>query len=115
MDIVRSVNLQKNLGDVLNASDKEPVLMLNREQPRTVLMSSEEYVRLKLAAGEPVPPEVVRPKPTFFRRPVDPLGYDTSDFTKFAVTVADDAIAKNNQEEVDAEVENSLRRWGMRG
>jgi hypothetical protein len=43
------------------------------------------------------------------------LGYDTSDFTKFAATVADDAIAKNNQEEVDAEVENSLRRWGMRG
>lgn len=72
MDIVRSVNLQKDLGDVLRASDKQPILMLNREQPRTVLMSSDEYIRLKIAAGEPVPPEVVRPKPAFFQRPVDP-------------------------------------------
>lgn len=113
MNIVRSINLQKNLGDVLSASDREPVLMLNREQPRTVFMSSEEFVRLKIAAGEPVPPEAVRPKPTFFKRPADALGYDTSDFNQFALKIAEDSIAKKHQEEIDAEIEGSLNRWGM--
>lgn len=52
---LRSVLLQKDLEGVVQAAIEAPVVLLNLGQPRAVLMSAEEYRRLKEAAGEPVP------------------------------------------------------------
>ncbi|MBY5868485.1 type II toxin-antitoxin system prevent-host-death family antitoxin [Rhizobium leguminosarum] len=66
-----SIDLQKNLGDVLRAADDEAVLVVNRGQPRAVVMCAEEFIRLKTAAGEPIPSEVRKSRPTLHRRPFD--------------------------------------------
>ncbi|MCZ7861190.1 hypothetical protein O9X98_07190 [Agrobacterium salinitolerans] len=113
MQSIRSINLQKNLGEVLRAADVEAVVVLNRDQPRTVVMSAEEFIRLKIAAGEPVPPEVRKSRPTLHRPQADPLGYDPSN-PNHAVTVAREALAGEHEAEVRREVDGALRRWGMR-
>jgi PHD/YefM family antitoxin component YafN of YafNO toxin-antitoxin module len=113
MQIIRSVNLQKNLGEVLRAADVEAVVVVNRDQPRTVVMSADEFIRLKVAAGEPVPAEVRRSRPTLHRPDIDPLGYDTTD-PNFELNVAKHALSGEHQAEIQAEVESALRRWGMK-
>jgi len=112
MQSIRSINLQKNLGEVLRAADVEAVVVMNRDQPRTVVMSAEEFIRLKVAAGEPVPPEVRKSRPTLYRRPVDPLGYDTRD-PDYPSAVAKHALSGEHEAEVLREVDGAMRRWGM--
>ena len=114
MQTIRSFNLQKNLGEVLQAADVEPVVLLNREQPRTVLVSADEFIRLKVAAGEPVPKEVRKSRPILHRTPEDPLGYDTRD-PAYALAMAADALSGINSDAVQQEMNAALRRWGMRG
>ncbi|CDN95412.1 Addiction module, PhD/YefM domain protein [Agrobacterium tumefaciens] len=113
MQTIRSINLQKNLGDVLKAADVEAVLVTNREQPRAVVMSAEEFIRLKTAAGEPVPAEVRKSRPTLHRRSVDPLGYDTRD-PSYVVRMAEDALNGRNSEEIEQEIDRAMSRWRMR-
>ncbi|MBY5358748.1 type II toxin-antitoxin system Phd/YefM family antitoxin [Rhizobium leguminosarum] len=113
MQTIRSINLQKNLGDVLKAADVEAVLVTNREQPRAVLMSAEEFIRLKTAAGEPIPSEVRKSRPTLYRRPADPLGYDTHD-PSYAMQMAEDALNGRHSEEIEQEIDRAMRRWGKR-
>lgn len=113
MQTIRSINLQKNLGDVLKAADVEAVLVTNREQPRAVVMSADEFIRLKTAAGEPIPAEVRKSKPTLHRRVADPLGYDTRD-PAHASQMARDAKSGKHEDIVKQEVDAALRRWGMR-
>lgn len=113
MQTIRSINLQKNLGDVLRAADVEAVLVTNREQPRAVVMSAEEFIRLKTAAGEPIPSEVRKSRPTLHRRPVDPLGYDTRD-PSYVYQVAEDALGDRHSENIEREINSTMRRWGMR-
>lgn len=113
MQTIRSIHLQKNLGDVLKAADLEAVVVMNRDQPRAVMMSAEEFIRLKMAAGEPVPKEVRRSKPTLHRPPVDPLGYDTRD-PDYVSQLVEDALAGRHSQAVRSEVQAALRRWGMR-
>lgn len=113
MQIIRSINLQKNLGDVLRAADVEAVLVTNREQPRAVVMSAEEFIRLKTAAGEPIPSEVRKSRPTLHKRPTDPLGYDTRD-PDYAARMAEDALSGRHSEEIEKEIHGAMNRWGKR-
>ena len=113
MQTIRSINLQKNLGDVLKAADVEAVLVTNREQPRAVVMSADEFIRLKTAAGEPMPSEVRKSRPTLHKRPVDPLGYDTRD-PSYAAQMAEDALNGRHSEEIEQETDRAMSRWGMR-
>ncbi len=113
MRTIRSINLQKNLGDVLRTADVEAVVLMNREQPRAVVMSAEEFIRLKVAAGEQVPAEVRKSRPTVHQRLADPLGYDTRDPSHIAALVGD-ALAGLHQDDIRSEVHGALRRWGMR-
>jgi prevent-host-death family protein len=113
MQTIRSINLQKNLGDVLRTADVEAVLVTNRDQPRAVVMSAEEFIRLKTAAGEPVPKEVRKSRPTLHRRVADPLGYDTRD-PGYINQTANDALSGKHPEEIAREVDNAMRRWRLR-
>lgn len=114
MQTIRSLNLQRSLGDVLQIADGEPVLLVYRDQPRNVIMSSDEFVRLKVAAGEAVPREAVKSKPTFHRSVEDPLGFDTSDLTTYARQAADTALSGRASDYSDAEAEAAERRWGFK-
>jgi PHD/YefM family antitoxin component YafN of YafNO toxin-antitoxin module len=110
------MHLQKHLGDVQEAARKGPVLFLHHGQPNTVMMSVEEFQRLKIAAGEPVPPEVRQRRPvTQQGLPPDPLGYDTSDFRVCAQEMAEAALSGRNSEAVREEIARAERRFGFRG
>ena len=113
MQTIRSINLQKNLGDVLRAADVEAVLVTNRDQPRSVVMSAEEFIRLKTAAGEPVPHEVRKSRPTLHRRTADPLGYDTRD-PLYVYQAADDALNGRHSENIEREIHAAMSRWARR-
>ncbi|WP_283194095.1 type II toxin-antitoxin system prevent-host-death family antitoxin [Rhizobium sp. AN80A] len=113
MQTIRSINLQKNLGDVLRTADVETVLVTNRDQPRAVVMSAEEFIRLKTAAGEPVPNEVRKSSPTLHRRIADPLGYDTRD-PGYVEQTASDALDGKHADEIAREIDKAMRRWRLR-
>jgi PHD/YefM family antitoxin component YafN of YafNO toxin-antitoxin module len=114
MEMFRSTHLQKHLGDVREAARKAPVLFLHHGQPNAVMMSVEEFQRLKTAAGEPVPPEVRRRRAvTQQGLPPDPLGYDTSDFWACAREMAEAAQSGRNAEAVRDEIVRAERRLGI--
>lgn len=116
METFRSTHLQKHIGDVQAAARKEPVLFLHHGQPNTVMMSVEEFQRLKAAAGEPVPPEARRRRPvTQAGLPTDPLGYDTADFWTCAREMAEAALSGRNGEAVREEIARAERRLGLSG
>ena len=107
----RSLHLQKNLGEVLAAVGEDPVVLLNRGQPRAVVMSADEFRRLKKAAGEAVPraalPRVMKVVGGSSERRRDPLGVDTRafpDFSTLARTMADVAMSGRNAEAVRQEL-----------
>lgn len=77
MEAFSSLDLQQRTGDVQQAAARAPVLLTNHSRPRNIMMSVEEYRRLKTAVGEPIPPEVQERGGTVRGR-VDPLGYDMS-------------------------------------
>jgi prevent-host-death family protein len=91
MQAFRSLHLQKNLGEVLAAVAEEPVVLLNRGQPRAVVMSAAEFRRLKRAAHEPIPPAAQPRQSQIVRvgRVGDPLGYDTANFAACVRMAAD--------------------------
>ena len=104
MQAFRSVDLQKHLRDVLDSAEAGPTVLVNRGQPRVVLMSAIEYRRLKTAAGEPVPTAVLPTRPLVLRgRNGDPLGYDTSDIRATARQMADDALSGRTAAAISAE------------
>ena len=51
----RSLHLMPEFRVIAESAEREPVVMVNRGQPRLVVMSAAEFRRLKAAAGEPVP------------------------------------------------------------
>lgn len=53
-----SLDLQQQTGDIQRAVAKEPVLITSYGKARSVMISAEEYCRLKSKAGEPVPSEL---------------------------------------------------------
>jgi hypothetical protein len=114
VETFRSLHLQKNLGDVQEAARKAPVLFLHHGQPKSVMMSVDEFRRLKAAAGEKLPAEVELSRPVVQRGlPIDPLGYDTVDLHAFARAMADAARSGRHEAAVRAEIERAERRLGM--
>ena len=101
----RSLHLQKNLGEVLTSAKAEPTILVNRGQPRLVIMSVTEFRRLKAAAGESVPAAAMPRRPVTVRGRVDdPLGYDTSDLRACALKMAEAALSGRNASAVKAEL-----------
>ncbi|WP_158933202.1 type II toxin-antitoxin system Phd/YefM family antitoxin [Acidisphaera sp. S103] len=105
MDEYRSIHLQKNLGDVLASAEVAPTVLVNRGQPRLVLMSVGEFRRLKELAGEPVPAAAMPRLPLTVRgRVEDRLGYDTSDLYACAREMAEAALSGRNAAAVETEL-----------
>lgn len=114
MQTFRPRDLQKNLRMVQDAARREPVLFLHYGQPNVVLMSVEEFQRLKVAAGEPAPPEMLRRHAeTQNGLAPDPLGYDTSDLATCALEMAAAALSGRNRDAVAKEIEQVERRFGL--
>lgn len=84
MQTIRSINLQKNLGDILSPTDVEAV-----------------------------PNEAPKSRPALHRRTADPLGYDTRDPGYFS-QAASDALGGKHHEEIAREIDNAMRRWRLR-
>jgi PHD/YefM family antitoxin component YafN of YafNO toxin-antitoxin module len=109
-----SLDLQQQSGEIQRSATASPVVILNHGKPRSVMMSVEEYRRLKMAAGETLPSEVTRPRPIVRRgRLKDPLGYATADLRKVAATMADAAESGRNRDAVRAEIAAVERRLGI--
>ena len=112
MQEFRSLHLQKNLGEVLASAVTQPVVLLNRGQPRAVIMSAEEFRRLKMQAGEAVPEAAMPRQAAFVRRSAvndDPLGYDTTDIVACARLMAENALSGRNLSKVGAELDRARR------
>jgi len=113
MQAFTSSDLQKHLRVVLDSAGAEPTVLINRGQPRIVLMSAEEYRRLKLAAGETVPIAAMPRRPLVLRGGhEDTLGYDTSDVRAAARQMADDALSGKTSAAIDTELARVRARLG---
>lgn len=100
---VSSQDLQKQVGEVQLQAAREPVLITARGRPRCVLLSVEEYARLKDAAGE-VLPDDARPRRGTYRPKVDAVGYDLRDIKAAMLAMADDALSGRGDDEVRREL-----------
>ena len=107
MQTFTSIDLQKQTGDVQRAASREGAVITSHGKPRNVMLSIEEYRRLKLAAGEALP-ESAEARPAVVRHRDDPLGYDVRDLGAAARKMAEDALAGRNDDAVAAEL-NALR------
>ncbi len=105
MNEYRSLHLQKNLGEVLASAEGAPTVVVNRGQPRLVIMSVAEYRRLKAAANEAVPLAAMPRRPAVVHgRVADPLGYNTSDLRGCALAMAEAARSGAHADAVAAEL-----------
>ncbi|KWV58080.1 hypothetical protein AS156_35205 [Bradyrhizobium macuxiense] len=110
-----SQDLQQQSGEIQRAAVSGPVIIMNHGKPRSIVMSVDEYRRIKQKAGEEVAPELERPRPVVRRVPMrDPLGYATSDLKSLALSMADAALSGRNKEAVRAEIAAVERRLGMK-
>ena len=104
-----SIDLQKQTGDVQRAASREGAVITSHGKPRNVMLSVEEFCRLKRVAGEPVPSGLLPRKAVVFRHLPDPLGYDVSDLEAVTRKMADEALSGVNDDAVDAEL-NAVRK-----
>jgi prevent-host-death family protein len=109
MQTFTSIDLQKQTGDVQRAASRDGAIITSHGKPRNVMLSIEEYRRLKLAAGETLP-ELAEARPAVVRHRDDPLGFDVHDFRVAARRMAEDALTGRNDAAVTAEL-NALRSW----
>jgi PHD/YefM family antitoxin component YafN of YafNO toxin-antitoxin module len=114
MNTFSSLDLQQRTGEVQSAALREPVALTFHGRPRNVMMSVEEFARLKSAAGEPVPQVLQRRAVTQRGLPDDPLGYDTSDFPACAAAMAEAALSGRNKSAVQAEISAVEKRLGLK-
>jgi PHD/YefM family antitoxin component YafN of YafNO toxin-antitoxin module len=109
-----SLDLQQHSGEIQQSAAASPVVILSHGKPRSIVMSVEEFRRLKQAAGETLPPELKRPRAIVRRgTPRDPLGYVTTDILEVASTMADAAMSGRNRDAVRAEIRAVERRLGI--
>jgi prevent-host-death family protein len=113
MKAFTSLDLQQRTGDIQKAAGLEPVVILSHNKPRNVVMSAQEFERLKKKAGEPV--QVTLPTPSrTVRAPNDPLGYDTANFAAAAARMIDDARSGRTAAAVATELAAVRRRYSGR-
>lgn len=103
LKVFRSADLQKQVGKVLSDADIEPVVVHSRDVPRSVILSRDEFVRLKDIAGEAWPEELAYPIKVHRGAKSDPLGYDTSDVDAYVEAISNDAIAGIGADAVEDE------------
>ena len=109
-----SLDLQQKTGEVQRSAFVEPVVITNHGKPRFVMVTVEEFSRLKISANEPVPTELRSRKPVEKRGlPPDPLGRDTRDFNAFVLEVAGHALSGKDRGAIDAEITSAERRLGV--
>lgn len=109
-----SLDLQQKTGEVQRSAFVEPVVITNHGKPRFVMVTVEEFSRLKISANEPLPTELRGRKPVEKRGlPPDPLGRDTRDFDAFVLQVADHALSGEDRPAINAEIAGAERRLGI--
>jgi prevent-host-death family protein len=107
-----SHDLQKQTGDIQSAATREPVLITHHGKPRAVMMSVEEYRRLKERAGEAVPAALIpRKRGVTVRAEDDPLGYDVSDLDAAVRRMVEDVRSGRTADAVEAELAGVRRRF----
>lgn len=84
-------------------------MITSHGKPRNVMLSVEEFCRLKRIAFEDVPASLLSGRGKMLRHVEDPLGYDTGDITSTGLRMASDALSGKNESAVDAEL-NFLRK-----
>ncbi|TCR85275.1 type II toxin-antitoxin system prevent-host-death family antitoxin [Rhizobium sp. BK376] len=110
-----SIELQRQTGDVQRAASQEGVVITSHGKPRNVILSVEEFCRLKRMAGEAVPFDLLQRRSVVVHHVPDRLGYDVRDFERVLDQMSDDAINGINDDAVDVELErvrNMFRRNG---
>jgi prevent-host-death family protein len=99
-----SIELQKQIGDVQRAASRDAVVITSHGKPRNILLSVEEFRRLKEAAGEKVPNDLKAKRAVTVHHLPDPLGYDVSDFKAAARKMAEDALSGKTKKAVNQEL-----------
>ncbi|MCE7026943.1 type II toxin-antitoxin system Phd/YefM family antitoxin [Jiella avicenniae] len=112
MQAFTSIDLQKQTGDVQRAASREGAVITSHGKPRNVMLSVEEFCRLKRIAGEELPTDLLASRGVTVRHVSDPLGYDIQNFESAARTIATDALAKTNEAAVEAELDAVRRKFG---
>jgi PHD/YefM family antitoxin component YafN of YafNO toxin-antitoxin module len=116
MNTFSSLDMQQRTGEVQSAALREPIALTFHGRPRNVMMSVEEFARLKIAAGEPVPAGLQRRAVTQRGLPDDPLGYETGgDFRVYAMAMAEAALSGRNKSAVRKEISAVEKRLGLKG
>ncbi|MBV8474147.1 MAG: type II toxin-antitoxin system prevent-host-death family antitoxin [Hyphomicrobiales bacterium] len=109
MIIFSSLDLQQRTGDIQRAATTEPVLITSHGKPRSIVLSAEEFRRLKEKAGEDVPAEVLQTSSRTLRAPNDPLGYNMSDYETAVDRMIEDVRSGRTAAAVEAELGNVRR------
>lgn len=109
---ISSQELQKQIGEAQIEAAKAPVIVTSHGRPRSVLMSVDEFVRLKELAGEPVVIDGLRKRAMTLRASVDELGYDVADPHAAILRMARDANSGRTRAAVQAELAAVRRRYG---
>jgi prevent-host-death family protein len=104
-----ALDLQQRTGDIQRTAIKEPVLITSHGKPRSVVMSTEEFCRLKEKAGEDVPEEAAQRQAATLRVPDDALGYDMTDYEAAVGRMIDDVRSGRTVAAVAKELENVRR------
>ena len=111
MRIFSSLDLQQQSGEIQRSAVQAPVIIASHGKPRAVMMSVEEFRRLKTVADEEVPDEAL-PRPTVLGpEPEDVLGYVERDAVEAILHMARDATSGLNQDVVRREADRFARHF----
>jgi len=111
MLVISSQKLRRRTGGVQIEAAREPVVVTTHGRPRCVLLSVEEYARLKRAASEPVPVELAPKRGEPAGSQPEKLGYDLSDVAAALRVMAGDAISGRTRDAVKGELAATRRRF----
>jgi prevent-host-death family protein len=112
MRVFSSLDLQQQSGEIQRSAVQAPVIIASHGKPRAVMMSVEEFRRLKTVADEEVPVEALPRQPTVLGpEPEDVLGYVERDAVEAVLHMARDAIGGVNQDAVRREADRFARHF----
>ncbi len=87
-------------------------MVTSHGKPRNVMLSVEEFCRLKRMAHEPIPAALLLRRFVVVRHVPDPLGYDVSDFRHVAAQMSEEAINGVNDDAVEVELDRVRSLFG---
>jgi len=110
-----SQDLRQQFEEIQHYAATAPVVIVDDGKPESIMMSVDEFRRLKEKAGEVVAGDIPRSSPVVRRIPMrDPLGYSTTDIMALGREMAEAALSGRNREAVQAEIAAVERRLGLR-